>query len=223
MIKCGDGEVAPTLKYYLEVLGGLISSLALEDLGTVVFSSGSQYTKWCFIRSSVELTCSMWVHTTVQSHTGTVIKREQVKEEETDGEIERWSESESEKERGDNIYICTSRMVACIYIYVHMDATCIFCDSYRYYWERERGRDRERYICMYTAHCSLLELTKCVIEPSTRPRVTCNSETIACHCLPGGHVLTCLVFFSHEEQKEGERERKQGSRKRKGRRIRRTF
>lgn len=38
------------------------------------------------------------------------------------------------------------------------------------------------YIDICITHCSLLELTKCVIEPSTRPRVTCNSETTACHC-----------------------------------------
>lgn len=43
--------------------------------------------------------------------------------------------------------------------------------------------DLDMYIdILCIAHCSLLELTKCVIEPSTRPRVTCNSETIACHC-----------------------------------------
>lgn len=39
--------------------------------------------------------------------------------------------------------------------------------------------DLNMYMDICIAHCSLLELTKCVIEPSTRPRVTCNSETIA--------------------------------------------
>ena len=54
-----------------------------------------------------------------------------------------------------------------------MDAClCILCDLY----------NLDMYINICIAHCSLLELTKCVIEPSIRPRVTCNSETTACHC-----------------------------------------
>jgi len=80
-------------------------------------------------------------------------------------------------------------------MYIWMPRVCIFCDSYKCVLLREKERERgegeieiEKDIYVCTAHCSLLELTKCVIEPST-PRVTCNSETIACHCLPGTMYL----------------------------------
>lgn len=70
------------------------------------------------------------------------------------------------------IHICTYGCHVYVYSVIHRNICIIEIE-------------RDIYIYMYTAHCSLLELTKCVIEPSTRPRVTCNSETIACHCLPG--------------------------------------
>lgn len=107
------------------------------------------------------------------------------------------------------MHITYACMVACIYIYVHMDATCVYIlvihiDRYVLSREIDRRREIERDIYVCTAHCSLLELTKCVIEPSTRPRVTCNSETIACHCLPGYlHVTSFFLVTRIRELDKG--------------------
>jgi len=52
-------------------------------------------------------------------------KREK-KEKRTREEKRKREEKEKEKEKKERDNICTLRMVACIYIYVHMDATCMY-------------------------------------------------------------------------------------------------
>lgn len=117
-------------------------------------------------------------------------------------------EKKREEREREREYIYTYAHHVCMYgcMYIHI---CTYgCHVYVYSVIRiDIYYLREKYIYIYvcTAYCSLLELTKCVIEPSTRPRVTCNSETIACHCLPGFMYLHVQFLFSNENEETGEK------------------